>query len=214
MKRTGSSFRRALAGAALLAVLALALASGNSPATAVDPDERSQPSNAEVTARLDTSVAPVEAPATFSPSELKGSVEVLDADTGKSTKFASYDHLVDAYEAEGRALIAGDARLTSEGQGITPMATYVLATFYSDASYGGTTLLLTTTISTYCNSTSWADNIYGSWNNAVSSFKTFGNCRTQLWENTGQSGSSYGPAVSASSLGVMNDQASSYRIAK
>lgn len=212
MKWIRSGLRPALALGALLAVATLAMAS--IPAAADDSGDLPQPANAAVAAAIDTSVPVAEASATFDPDGLRGSVDVLDADTGTTTTFSSFDKLVGAFEADGRVLIADDTRLTKDSAVVEPRATYVLATFYSEPSYGGSTLLVTTTISTYCTSTTWADNIYGSWNDNVSSFKTFGNCKTQLWENPGRTGSSYGPAVQAASLGVMNNQASSYRIAK
>ncbi len=50
---------------------------------------------------------------------------------------------------------------------------------------------------------------YG-WNDRVSSFKSFGQCATRIWENNNFTGASYGYIVNSSYVGAaMNDRASS-----
>lgn len=204
----------AVAAVALVALaLVLMLIDGRS-ATASDETQEVAPPNAVVTATAEP-IAPVvdrSVPAVFDAADISGPVAVLDTDTDVVTEYGSYDLLVTAFEAKGRALIVGDQQLTKTDAANAPDATYVLATFYADAGYSGSTLMATTSISTYCTSHSYTGNLTGSWNNRVSSFSTYGNCRSEVYENTSQGGSSYGPAVQASSLGVMNDQASSYKI--
>jgi len=118
----------------------------------------------------------------------------------------------DTYDEFAAASGIGSARASLDG-GVQPLATYTLATFYENASYGGSSTYITTSNSSLCSGYHY----YGSampsgWNDRVSSFTTAGTCRVKLWANTGYSGSTYGPADSASSLGAMNDEASSYQI--
>lgn len=109
-------------------------------------------------------------------------------------------------------LLAGEEAPAARG-GVTPLATYVLATFYADANKTGSSVNITTTISTMCTTHSYTGNSMPSgWNDRVSSFQSFGTCKTRLSENINQGGASFGPVVSANSLGVMNDAASSYWI--
>jgi hypothetical protein len=216
-KPTNKTFRAVIgagAGLALAVVGGAALAVGGGDVAQADSSGEKQPiPNAVVTAQVETTITVAdEPPAQFDAAEIRGPVTVMDTDTNEITEFDSYDSLIQAFDEEGDALIAGDNRLTSADAATASRATYVLATFYSDANDGGSTLMATTSISTFCASNSYTGHLTGSWIDAVSSFKTYGDCRSRLYENTYQGGSNYGPAVQASSIGVMNDEASSYRI--
>ncbi|MGO4105534.1 hypothetical protein AB4Y63_16415 [Leifsonia sp. YAF41] len=90
------------------------------------------------------------------------------------------------------------------------LVTYVQAQLYADANYGGATFQVTN--SAICNgSTTW---YYGplsnvGWSSKVSSFKSFSGCSTKLWQGGNYTGASYGYAVNAATLGVMNDAGNS-----
>ncbi|MEN0085306.1 MAG: hypothetical protein AAGC66_11115 [Leifsonia sp.] len=88
--------------------------------------------------------------------------------------------------------------------------TFIQSQLYDDANYGGSFFQVTN--SSACNgSTTWNFGPLGNvgWSGRVSSFKSFSGCSTKLWQGTNYSGSSYGYAVNAASLGSMNDQANS-----
>jgi hypothetical protein len=114
------------------------------------------------------------------------------------------------------AAIAAGGPLLTEGQtatGLSPLASYVLAIFYQDANYGGAILDDYTNISTLCQSYSYTVNsMPAGWNDDISSYHSYGTCKTRVSENINQGGSSYGPVANAPSLGVMNDATSSFWI--
>ena len=88
--------------------------------------------------------------------------------------------------------------------------TYIQSQLYDDANYGGSFFQITNS-STRNGSTTWSFGPLGNvgWSGRVSSFKSFSGCSTKLWSGTNYSGSSYGYAVNAATLGSMNDQANS-----
>jgi len=113
----------------------------------------------------------------------------------------------------GPVVFAPAGRLTASS--VQPFATYVLATFYADVSYGGATLQITTSISTLCATHQYgADTMPAGWDARVSSFHSYGTCKSHLYSQVDRQGVQYGPAVNASSLGVMNDQTRSYDVAQ
>ncbi len=129
----------------------------------------------------------------------------LNADTDAFAHFDTYDKFV-----------AASGVAPSQGVGarseVEPYAAYVFATFYEDASYGGASVNVTTSKSAMCAGYI----IYGTampsgWNDRVSSFKGYGTCKIKLFSNPGYGGSTFGPYASASSIGSMNDEASSYQ---
>ncbi|MFF2053460.1 hypothetical protein ACFVU2_17800 [Leifsonia sp. NPDC058194] len=104
-----------------------------------------------------------------------------------------------AVDAASRAAVPAAAR-----------ATYVQVKLYDDAGYGGAYFQITN--SSACNgSTVYQFGPLSSvgWSGRVSSFASASGCTTKLWSGASYSGSSYGFASSASSLGSMNDQANS-----
>lgn len=115
-------------------------------------------------------------------------------------------------EQTGGPVMTGDeaeAAAAARG-GVTPMATYVGAIFYENINYGGASLNITTTNPGICTAVFWSNNFPAGWDNRVSSFRSFATCKTRISENLNQGGASLGPIVNASSVGVLNDQASSY----
>lgn len=123
--------------------------------------------------------------------------------------FACFDSYEEFAAASG---IATAARATADGV-TEPYATYILAVFYENASYGGASYNITTSNSSLCSGFHY----YGSsmpsgWNDRVSSFDAYGTCRVKFWADAGYGGSTYGPSTGSSSMGAMNDEASSYQI--
>lgn len=82
---------------------------------------------------------------------------------------------------------------------------------FNDASYGGSFFQITNSAACNGSAVYTLNNLssYG-WSGWVSSFKSFSNCSTRVWQNsTPGRGSNYGYAVNASNLGAMNDKANS-----
>ena len=97
----------------------------------------------------------------------------------------------------------------------SPAATYVLATLYDNANYDTSagTVNITTSNSTLCTSYNYTGNSMPSgWNDRVSSFHSYGTCKTRLATNINQGGPYTATVASLATLGSMNDQASSYFI--
>ncbi|MGJ4845311.1 hypothetical protein [Leifsonia sp. Le1] len=92
-------------------------------------------------------------------------------------------------------------------------ATFVQAQLFDDAGYGGSFFQITN--SSACNgSTVWYFGPLGNvgWSGRVSSFKSFSNCTTKLWQGTNYTGASYGYSGNAANLGSMNDKANSVTV--
>ncbi|HWM32895.1 MAG TPA: hypothetical protein VNR36_01515 [Pseudolysinimonas sp.] len=122
------------------------------------------------------------------------------------TCFADEETWKDAvYEQTGRVVL-------EEGESARGLlATYVIARLYQDASYGGSVYAITSTSSTICSTGSVQANLPAAWSDVVSSFRSYLGCTTTLYENTGQGGASIS-GTNVTSLGSMNDKASSYRV--
>jgi len=89
-------------------------------------------------------------------------------------------------------------------------ATYIQSRLYDDANYGGSYFQITNSAS--CNGATtfyFATLDSVGWAGRVSSFRSYSNCATKVWQGTNYSGAAYGYAVNASNLGAMNDQAHS-----
>lgn len=138
----------------------------------------------------------------------------FNSDTGVTQCFddqAAFEAAVEA-QTDGVLLLAGEVA-PSARSAVEPRATYVLAVFYADSNKSGASVNITTSISTMCTTHAFTGNSMPSgWNDRVSSFASYGTCKTRLWENINLGGSSYGPVASTNSLGIMNDAASSYWI--
>lgn len=208
MAWTRSISARAACLIVAIAALAFLMVSGGAANA-----EESMPRNINTDQIEAVSQATKVSTALFDPSEVRGTVSVLDTDNGVITEFDSYDALIAGFQEDEKLLVVDGKQLTVTTTGANALAAvHVLAVFYANASYGGSTLLATTSISTFCDSHSYTGDLTGSWNDRVSSFKAFGGCRIRLYENSNQGGSSYGTLVQASSVGSLNNQASSYRV--
>ena len=132
------------------------------------------------------------------------------------TEVAQCFETEDAFEAAvedqtgGVLLFAGDPAPAARG-GATVQATYILSTLYANSDRSGASTNITTSISTMCTSHNYTWNgMPAYWNDRVSAFRSYGTCMMKLYEHTYLTGSSYGPVVSSSNLGVMNDATSSF----
>jgi hypothetical protein len=132
--------------------------------------------------------------------------------------------LADVRAVTGQALVYPSEGLSSgtahgspgASQSVSPVdatvaTAYVLATIYDDQNYEGGSYTFTDTHSTTCGGYNYTFDIMpGGWDNRVSSFKSYGSCKTRLSENTNQGGRSVGPVSSKAYVGdAMNDKASS-----
>lgn len=145
-------------------------------------------------------------------------------DTGESLCVTTGENLVAAVAQEkGVRLIIPDGDVVS---GVTVDArrdaalvpagvqtTVALSTIYDDNGYGGGSYTMSTS------SGSCATSAYGftdlgpiGWYGRVSSFKSYGACKTALFTGTNYSGSSTGYVSSQMSMGSLNDLAKSWRV--
>ncbi len=91
----------------------------------------------------------------------------------------------------------------------SPQVNTVVGTIYSFPSYGGRSLDLVTSSNCQTSLISYTNLATIGWDNDIDSFKSYSGCKTTLWENTGFTGSKYGPYVDKTSIGVIANQASS-----
>jgi hypothetical protein len=86
--------------------------------------------------------------------------------------------------------------------------THIVSAIYQDINYGGSTFVMTAD-SAGCG---WGIPSLGDfgWNDRASSFKSYGGCVTALYQNDNYSGTRIGFSSYKSSLGSMNDAASSW----
>ena len=94
----------------------------------------------------------------------------------------------------------------------TTYYTYVRA--YENSNYGGATLTFSGTSYSSCtgNGIIVQGDLPSSWNDRISSFKSYLGCRFRVYEHIDLGGAYYGPYISASSMGSFNDRASSFQI--
>lgn len=97
----------------------------------------------------------------------------------------------------------------------TVQSAYVVSIVYDNISYGGGSTVITG-VSTGCSSYSYGYPSLGAigWSGRVSSFRSFLNCRTAVFDYEYYGGAAYGYVANASSLGSMNDRADSWRVTR
>lgn len=125
---------------------------------------------------------------------------------------AGEDLAAAVYEETGYTLVeAATAPTTAQlARAEEGMLAFVLARFYDDASYGGSSFDVAGTGA--CNgSFVWSNAIGSSWWGRVSSFQGYSGCVVRVWETTSYSGSNYGYVANATGLGAMNDKAKSWQ---
>jgi hypothetical protein len=132
----------------------------------------------------------------------------IDGTTGIARCYADEQDRRDAVQRiTGRVLVEEGESVQLRGA----LATYTLARFYENASYGGASTIVTHSSSTICSTGSLSNNLLAAWNDRISSFHSYYGCTTRLYENTGLGGASIA-GTDLASLGVMNDRASSYKL--
>ncbi len=95
----------------------------------------------------------------------------------------------------------------------TPNTSVVVAVLYKDAGYGGSTFTVTKASGCDGNINTMDHNfanmgLYG-WDDTMGALHSYSNCRAKVWENINFTGVSTGKAVDYSSLGLLDDAASS-----
>lgn len=145
-------------------------------------------------------------------------------DTGQSLCVKTGEDLVAAVAKEkGVRIVIPDGTIVSglkvdarREAALAPagiQATTAVSAIYDDNGFGGGSYTMTVT------SGSCATSAYGfadlgtiGWNGRVSSFKSFGSCKTALFTSTNYGGSSTGYVDYQSSMGLMNDLSRSWRV--
>ena len=111
----------------------------------------------------------------------------------------------------GTATSSSAQRIASEGI-VTPLSEVVISILYDDINYGGGSFVMSYN-NANCVTTAYGYAQLGpyGWNDRASSFRSYAGCTTAVFENINYGGATVGYQTSASSLGVMNDAASSWR---
>jgi hypothetical protein len=90
---------------------------------------------------------------------------------------------------------------------------FSLATLYGNNGYGGSSYTITRSFACDGATVSGISDLSTvGMNNNISSFQTYGSCTVRLYDGTGYTGSTFGYASSSTSVGSMNDLASSVRV--
>lgn len=144
-------------------------------------------------------------------------------DTGQSLCVKTGEDLVAAVAEEGVRLVIPDGETVSGVPAdsrrealLAPagaQASVALSTIYDDNGYGGGSYTMSAS-SGGCATTAFGFTDIGpiGWYGRVSSFKSYGICKTALFTGTNYSGSSTGYVTSQTSMGSLNDQAKSWRV--
>jgi len=111
------------------------------------------------------------------------------------------------------------AALSLAARAASPAATYVIGAFYTEPGLTGSSKVVTTGVtSNPCAQAGSYTYGYGNfvalWNDATSSFEGYGHCGFRLYWDADYTGSVYGPYFSRHSLGVFDNQASSFEAQK
>ncbi len=98
---------------------------------------------------------------------------------------------------------------------VSVQAAYVVSIVYEHINYGGGSTVITG-VSSGCSYYSYGYPRLSAigWSGRVSSFRSFLNCRTAVFDYENYAGPGYGYVANASQLGSMNDRADSWRVAR
>ena len=110
--------------------------------------------------------------------------------------------------------IGGVPAKASAATGLTRsiQASTVTGILYDDVNYGGGSFVASSSGTCPAASYGYASlSAYG-WNDRASSFRSYAGCTSAVFANDNYGGASYGYYANASSLGSLNDQASSWRM--
>jgi hypothetical protein len=110
------------------------------------------------------------------------------------------------------AELVPDLRLTQSRSSLVALSSAILARLYENTSWGGDAIIVVGPSSDWCDSNSVTDNDVGSaWNDRISSVRVYNGCSVRLYTNTNLGGTSAAFGT-ASSIGSMNNETSSYRV--
>jgi hypothetical protein len=138
----------------------------------------------------------------------------VQAETGVTSCFADEAALESAVLRETGTLPVEEGSLQARTSGgVSAAAQYALARLYEDTFHGGDYVLVTGPTSTYCvdGFQVQASSMPAGFNDVVSSVRSYFGCQTRLYQNASYGGSS-ATFYSPTSLGGMNNIASSYRV--
>ena len=114
-------------------------------------------------------------------------------------------------QAEAAVAAASLGSFSTSSLAVTTASSVVIGRIYEHADYGGAVHVYTA--ASGCDSNADRDKSRSSmpsgWNDVVSSFRGYNGCQLKVWEHENFGGAAYGPSSAASSLGAMNDRASS-----
>ena len=149
----------------------------------------------------------------------------LSGDTGKSicvnkgedlllavAKQAGTELIVPDGTVVGGIATSSSARSIATHGILTPFAEVVISILYDDVNYGGGSFVMSYN-NANCSTTAYGYAQLGpyGWNDRASSFRSYAGCTTAVFEHINYGGAKVGYQTNASSLGVMNDAASSWR---
>ncbi len=146
-----------------------------------------------------------------------------NTNTGESQCFdASLDPLQQIADATGTTVIAVPTTPGPQTRRVAPAHTdgiaspdtsFVQVILYDGNDFGGASFSYFTTNSSVCNGLIYPiANIDSSFNDRANSFQSFNGCQTTVYADPSFGGSSFGPVVSVTSLGPLNNETSSLLI--
>jgi hypothetical protein len=133
-----------------------------------------------------------------------------NADNGRTQCFVDEETMHAAVEEQTHTVIAQPGVAARSASALA--TTYVLATWYEDSGYGGAFTQTMSTNSATCSGGFLALNFSPTFNNRVSSYKTWYGCSGKIYAGANQTGVFYGPSTAAPSVGALNDAATSFKL--
>lgn len=140
---------------------------------------------------------------------------VMSLSRGKVTDIMDPRQLTEAVvQRIAAASAAGSKKQSSVGPTAVTATNYVLSQIYADAGYSGSSYNIYSEGG--CDTDAYADKQLDTmptgWNDRVSSFHSFSQCQTKLYEDGYFGGATYGPYTDSSNVGnAMNDRTSSMK---
>lgn len=153
------------------------------------------------------------APATAAPAaESRDQVCWIDADTDAQQCFGSEAAFEAAVEVQTGTDVVREGEVAARSSsGVTLLATYVIAEFYTGTSYSGTKYNITSTSNTICTTGAGKQGNFGAGpNNNIESSKTYYSCVGRVFDGANQTGSYSILYTSITTFGALNNLGSSY----
>ncbi len=136
----------------------------------------------------------------------------LNADTSIVQCFDGEDAMAEAIVEQTDTVFADPEAGYASRSSAGVLTTYLLVRFYANPSYLGDSFTVTSTNGAICTTGPGYDNNFNAtWNNRVSSFKSYNSCSTRVYEDPAQAGAWFGYSVNAPGLGALDNAGSSYR---